>query len=66
MGTAALWATEVTARRTPPPRRLALVSDPSDDERGGIWTDEAYAAEAGQLAQALRGLALLEAEILSL
>ncbi|MCB1252958.1 MAG: hypothetical protein M9891_08410 [Austwickia sp.] len=55
---------------TRPPARarwLAAVADTDDDQQqGGIWTDLDYADEAGELAMALRGLARLEAEILSL
>lgn len=39
---------------------------PADVPLGGIWSDEQYAAEAGELTALLGGLVRLEAEILSI
>lgn len=50
-----------------PRRHLVAVPQMSDQvDCGGIWIDPAYAAEAGELAVVLRGLARLESEILSI
>ncbi|QQS01704.1 MAG: hypothetical protein IPK37_04600 [Austwickia sp.] len=47
-------------------RLLAAVRDePRAQEGGGIWSDAAYAVEADELTTWLRGLARLEAEVLS-
>lgn len=56
----------VTPRRPGRVRPLAVVGDDAARDAGGIWSDAAFAAEAGELTTWLRGLARLEAEILSL
>ncbi|MBW3085147.1 hypothetical protein KEM60_01344 [Austwickia sp. TVS 96-490-7B] len=48
-------------------RHLVLVREgPRDDDDVGIWIDEDLSAEAVRLTVLLRGLARLEAEILSI
>ena len=67
MAMAPACVAEVMTRPPARARWLAAVADTDDDQQqGGIWTDLDYADEAGELAMALRGLARLEAEILSL
>lgn len=67
MSVAATPVVGVTTQDAGRVRPLAVVREGSSgQECGGIWGDDAYAVEADELTTWLRGLARLEAEILSL